>query len=268
MPSFRKKDLNDEFWFVGRLKEQVLQTKEFARNDGSGTFTKVSLRVVHERLDAEAVSPRYSFFPVPEDQVRTSSPLGRYITAMETCETPVEFGGGSFEDANNALEDPLGTIYVCVQKSVGQGRQGKDPDRFVFPYAKIGFGTEWDIDEAKRIIAEARGISPNGVVKDAQPVKTAVAAGVPQTAEAPAQETLNLQNATMLENWKELLVPQVAGQPLQQATVTATAYVNQNRSSIPNGAQTLIEVLGGESFWKGLESEGLIQIVDGVIQAA
>lgn len=239
-PSFKGKDLDDAFYFVGRLKEQVLESKDFERNDGSGSFTVMSLRVVHERLDAETISPRYSFFKVPENRVTPRSPLGQYITAMETADTPISFEGGqSLETLQEALSEQIGTIYVLIQKSI-EDRKGKEPGRYCFPIARIGFGQDWDPDEAKRIISEARSVSASGVVK-------ATKAAVPQAAtlmETPTQAELPLNEqptAELITDWKAELAQHLYLTPVTEAQRTAISWVTLNRTRIDNGIQALAE---------------------------
>jgi len=263
----KTKDMDDRFFFVGRLKEQVIETKDFEKKDGSGSFTRVTLRVVHERVDADTITPRYSFFPIPQDTVRPSSPVGRYLTGMESASTPIDFGGGSIEDTNEILEAPLGTVYVLCQQSVGKGYGDKAPDRFCLPIAKVGFGNDWNEADAKRIIDEARSVTgPNAATKKA-PVKAQTIAEAQKEAVAAQSATLPETEAPQIEDWQSQVVNLAIGKPLQDAKRESLAWATQNRTRIRDGAQA-IQALARSEFWNELTSQGVIAIDENGLVAA
>mgnify|MGYP001586669767 CR=1 FL=1 len=239
VPSFRKKDMSDKFYFVGRLKEQILESKTFEGKNGP--FDTVSLRVVHERLDAEVVTPRYSFHRIPPGNISPTSSIGQYLNGMAASGTTIDFGGGSLDAANETLQAPVGTVYVLCQYAIGRGFNGKDPDRFCIPLAQVGFGNDWDQDEATRIIREARGISAEEAGKEPEAPVTAapMAPGPvdPAAAEAAAQG----------------LAAEVAGLTGEEAKTKGIAWVQANRPSIPNANQMLIAITRGDWAELGID---------------
>lgn len=174
MPSFRTKDMSDEFFFVARLKEHEIKAEERTNSTTGETFLSVQLHTIYEQLDREVPAARHSFLRIPQGNVNPMTPLGRYLSALETAGTPVEFGGGTVEDAQESVQGPIDTVYVCVQKSIG-GRADTNPGRYVFPIQKIGYGNDWDAEEGARIIAEARAVSATGAGKTVAKTKAAIA---------------------------------------------------------------------------------------------
>ena len=245
VPSFKTKDMSDKFYFVGRLKEQVLETKTFQSE--KGPFDVVSLRVVHERLDAETITPRYSFFRIPQGNIGPRSAPGQYLNGMESAGTPVDFAGGSLDTANEVLQEPVGTVYVLCQQSIGKGRNGNEPDRFCIPLAQVGFGNDWDADEAQRIINEARGISAEEAGKEPE-----LAGVVPQTANIAqfANAPTPIDTAGAAEAVAEKLTEITDGLEPEEAKRAAIAWVQANRPSVPNANDVLIAVTRGD--WASL----------------
>lgn len=162
MPSFRTKDMSDEFFFVARLKEHEIKAEERTNSTTGEPFLSVQLHTIYEQIDREVPAPRHSFLRIPQGNINPMTPMGRYLNALETAGTPVDFAGGTVEDAQESVQGPIDTVYVCVQKSIGNRAADANPGRYVFPVQKIGFGNEWDQEEGARIIEECRAVSAKG----------------------------------------------------------------------------------------------------------
>jgi len=263
VPSFRTKDLDDAYYFIGRLKSQQVEEAERTTQAGE-TFTSVQLHVIFEQLDREVPSVRHGFMRIPRGVISPTSPLGRYIVAMDSAGTPFDFtGGGTTAELNEAVQAQVDTVYVCVNRSLGTSRnQDTPPARYVFPIAKIGYGNEWSAEDGARIISDARAVSAAGATAQGKTV-----AKVSATAAAPAA-TLPKLNDPMTGQIASSLVAAVAGSIIPEATTKALAWVQEHKDEIAEPSVLMIQLSKGMAFWQELAQMGYCSIDNGHVIAA